>query len=99
MKKINITYNPYLIKTSVLIEGKTPKPNSRLNFGKIRLQEWANNIADILVEESRDKNFQIEFVGLETDFEDLRLLFLRQKMSQYRSFSRKNLLLKRSSMR
>lgn len=71
MKKINITYNPYLIKTSVLIEGKTPKPNSRLNFGKIRLQEWANNIADILVEESRDKNFQIEFVGLETDFEDL----------------------------
>lgn len=71
MKKINITYNPYLIKTSVLIEGKTPKPNSRLNYGKIRLQEWANNIADILVEESRDKNFQIEFVGLETDFEDL----------------------------
>lgn len=71
MKNIKITYNPYLIKTSVLIEGKTPKPNSRLNFGKIRLQEWANNIADILVEESRDKNFQIEFVGLETDFEDL----------------------------
>lgn len=71
MKNIKITYNPYLIKTSVLIEGKTPKPNSRLNFGKIRLQEWANNIADILVEESHDKNFQIEFVGLETDFEDL----------------------------
>ena len=71
MKNIKITYNPYLIKTSVLIEGKTPKPNSRLNFRKIRLQEWANNIADILVEESRDKNFQIEFVGLETDFEDL----------------------------
>lgn len=34
MKNIKITYNPYLIKTSVLIEGKTPKPNSRLNFGK-----------------------------------------------------------------
>ena len=72
MKQIKITYNPYLIKTSVLIDGKAPKPNSRLNFGKIRLQEWANNIAKILVEESRDRNFKIEFIGLETDFEDLR---------------------------
>ena len=72
MKQIKITYNPYLIKTSVLIDGKVPKPNSRLNFGKIRLQEWANNIAKILVEESRDRNFIIEFIGLETDFEDLR---------------------------
>lgn len=71
MKRIKITYNPYLIKTSVLVEGKSPKPNSKLNFGKIRLQEWSNNIVDILVEECRDRNFQIEFVGLETDFEDL----------------------------
>ena len=82
MKRIKITYNPYLIKTSVLVEGKSPKPNSKLNFGKIRLQEWSNNIVDILVEECRDRNFQIEFVGLETH-----------------SISRKNLLLKRLSIR
>lgn len=79
MKDVKITYNPYLVKTSVLVEGKMPKPNSRLNFGKIRLQEWANNIADILVEESRDRNFNIEFVGLETDFEDLQAAISESK--------------------
>ena len=56
MKKIEIKYNPFLISTEILIDNKKPKANSSLNFGKLRLQEWAGNLPDILVSEYSDKS-------------------------------------------
>lgn len=72
MIKITIKYNPYHIQTEVLINGKPPKDNSKLHFGKRRIQEWAEEIPDILVKECRDRQFCIHFIGIQSDFEDLK---------------------------
>lgn len=75
MKKISIKYNPYLISTQITIDGEELKKNSSLRFEKQRLQEWADQLPDLLVKECKDKNFQIDFIGTSTDFEDLKLAF------------------------
>lgn len=72
MKKISIKYNPYHIQTEILIDGKAPKDNSKLHFGKLRLQEWAEEIPDILVKECNDREFNIHFIGTPTDYNDLK---------------------------
>lgn len=72
MKNITIKYNPYHIQTEILIEGIAPKDNSKLHFGKLRLQEWAEEIPDILVKECSDREFIIHFIGTPTDYDDLK---------------------------
>ena len=72
MKKIHIKYNPYHIQTEILIDGKAPKPNSKLNFGKLRIQEWSTRLPKILVDECSDRNYEILFDGTQTDFDDLK---------------------------
>ena len=72
MKNISIKYNPYHIQTEILVEGKLPKDNSKLHFGKLRLQEWAEEIPDILVKECNDREFCIHFTGTPTDYNDLK---------------------------
>lgn len=71
MQKIFIKYNPYQVKTEVLIEDKTPKKNSRLNFGDCRLQEWIDDLPDILLEECSTREFEITFHGTVPDYEDV----------------------------
>ena len=71
MQKIYIKYNPYLVKTEVLIGENAPKKNSRLNFGNRRLQEWVDTLLEILVEECSTKNFEIIFHGTVHDYEDI----------------------------
>ncbi|KKB45512.1 hypothetical protein HMPREF1212_04706 [Parabacteroides sp. HGS0025] len=72
MKQIKIKYNPYLLSTEILIDGKKPKANSKLNFGKLRIQEWSSRLPEILIEECSDRNYEIEFIGTETDYNDLK---------------------------
>ena len=72
MKKIHIKYNPYHIQTDILIDGKAPKPNSKLNFGKLRIQEWSTRLPKILVDECSERNYEILFDGTQTDFDDLK---------------------------
>lgn len=72
MKNVKIAYNPYLLRTHFLIDGKEPAKNSPLNFGSKRLQEWSEDLAKRLVQECSDRNFNIEFTGLRNDFEDLK---------------------------
>lgn len=71
MQKIYIKYNPYKVKTEVLIGENVPKKNSRLNFGNRRLQEWVDSLLEILVEECSTKNFEIIFHGTVHDYEDI----------------------------
>ena len=75
MKIIHIKYNPYHIQTEILIDGKAPKDNSKLHFGKLRIQEWAEELPEILVKECSDREFTIHFVGTLTDFNDLKEAF------------------------
>lgn len=81
MKRVKIKYNPYLIQTEIQVNGKSPKDNSRLNFKEKekRLQEWCGQLADILIEEYNDRNFNIEFTGTLADYEDLKTALYANK--------------------
>ena len=72
MKKVTIVYNPFLLSTSIIVDGKKPSDNSSLDFRKQRLQEWAEKLPKILLEEYRDKNITVEFTGTLDDFMDLK---------------------------
>lgn len=71
MKKVFIKYNPYQVTTEILIEGKVIKKNSRLNVPDQRLQEWIDNLPEILYEECSTKQFEITFQGTTLDYEDV----------------------------
>lgn len=75
MKKVSIKYNPYLVTTEVTIDGQSPKPNSQLNVGKLRLQDWVDHLPEILCNEYRDNNFEITFIGTQADYEDVTIAF------------------------
>ena len=72
MKQVKIKYNPFIKRTEIVVDGRKPKGNSSLNFGDRRLQEWAGELPEILVNEYNDKNFSIEFTGTLADYEDLK---------------------------
>ncbi len=73
MKNIEFKYNPYTIVTTIFVDGELPSEDSRLCIpdGQ-RLQEWADELADILKDEFYGEKFEFEFTGLETDFEYLK---------------------------
>ncbi|WP_288324436.1 dynamin family protein [uncultured Phocaeicola sp.] len=83
MKTIKIKYNPYLLETTIQVDGKAPKSNSKLNFGKLRIQEWSARLAQILLDECSDRNFCIEFTGTQSDFEDLKEALTASKSFQW----------------
>lgn len=72
MKKVKIVYNPFLLTTTITVDGKRPDENSSLDFKGQRLQEWAEKLPKILLDEYRDKNISIEFTGTLDDFTDLK---------------------------
>lgn len=71
MKRVFIKYNPYQVTTEITIDDKPLKKNSRLNVPVQRIQEWVDNLPDILFEECSTKDFEITFHGTELDFEDV----------------------------
>lgn len=71
MKQVFIKYNPYQVTTEILIDGKEIKKNSRLNVPDQRLQEWIDNLPEILYEECSTKQFEITFQGTTLDYEDV----------------------------
>lgn len=71
MQKIFIKYNPYQVRTEILIDGNAPKKNSRLNFSDCRLQEWIDDLPNILFEECSTRDFEITFHGTVPDYEDV----------------------------
>ena len=71
MREIFIKYNPYRLETTILIDGAAPKQNSRLNFTDQRLQEWIEELPDILFEECSTRNYKLTFHGTILDYEDV----------------------------
>ncbi len=78
MKKVFIKYNPYKIETEIMVEGKKLAENSslgeRIALGS-RLQEWVEDLPQILIDEYNDQDFDILFHGTLLDFEDLTEVF------------------------
>ena len=71
MREIFIKYNPYKLVTEIKIDGEPLKKNSKLNFGDRRLQEWVEDLPDILFEECSTRDFKIIFHGTIPDYEDI----------------------------
>jgi GTPase Era involved in 16S rRNA processing len=73
MTKVSIRYNPYLVKTSVEIDGGQVTAQSRLHsiFTGKRLQDWIDPFLAILPEVVGNHDFDITFHGTRLDAEDL----------------------------
>lgn len=71
MKKVFIKYNPYQVTTEILIDGEKPPQNSELHHPQQRLQEWVDELPDILVKESNSERIQVTFHGTSMDFDDI----------------------------
>lgn len=71
MREIFIKYNPYRLETKILIDGVAPKQNSLLDFKDRRLQEWIEELPEILFEECSSRDFKLTFHGTILDYEDV----------------------------
>lgn len=74
MKKVFIKYNPYKLETELTVDGKELAQNSKLGEQILpgrRLQEWVEDLPQILVDEFNDTDFNITFHGTMMDYEDL----------------------------
>lgn len=78
MKKIFIKYNPYNLETELTVDGKKLAQNSKIGeriLPDSRLQEWVEDLPQLLIDEYNDNDFDIVFHGTLLDFEDLTEVF------------------------
>lgn len=71
MNEMLIKYNPYRLETTILVDGDAPQQKSKLNFADRRLQEWIEELPEIIFEEYRTREFKIIFHGTILDYEDV----------------------------
>ena len=75
MKNVSISYNPYKLKTHITVDGKELAKNSELRERSAegnRLQEWVEDLPNMLIDEFNDKKFAVLFHGTIMDYEDLK---------------------------
>lgn len=75
MNHIAITHNPFLVETEFLINGHLPSESSNIMaYSSRRLQLWVEQIFDDLqVLFNGSKEFFIEFTGVDSDFNDIKI--------------------------
>jgi len=78
MKEVFIKYNPYKLETEIKVDGKKLAKNSVLGEKSAdgsRLQEWVEELPNILIDEYNDTEFNVTFHGTLLDYEDLTAVF------------------------
>ena len=76
MVKAELSYNPYLQETKIRFNGRSPRVNSLVEkYQKEKLQDWLHKLPDIFRDEMNGYNFDLEFSGTKTDFEELKAAF------------------------
>lgn len=81
MAQVYVKYNPYRMTTQIKVNGKEISNDSTLfkvTKGK-RLQEWVGNFPQMLVDEFNTVDFDIEFYGMELDWDDFEDIFVHAK--------------------
>lgn len=78
--KVSIKYNPYAIKTEILVDENKLQGNSSLNVGPLRLQEWIDKMPDFLNEEFLEDEYEIEYTGPQYDFWDIEEAFRNSEL-------------------
>ena len=70
--KVYFKYNPYTVESEILIDGVAIEPPNRLfDLKNERIQVWLDQFLPILIEMCNDNSFQIDFYGLQLDYDDL----------------------------
>lgn len=80
MKKVFIKYNPYKIETTITVDGKKLADNSKIGEKSAlgtRLQEWIEEMPQLLIDEYNDNDFEITFHGTLLDYDDLAEVFTK----------------------
>lgn len=73
MTEVEVLYNPFLVETIIKIDGKIAKPpNPLAEFAEDRLQIWADEFYEKLVETCEDQEYSVYFYGMRADALDLR---------------------------
>lgn len=76
MVKVELSYNPYLMETKVLFDGRKPRINSRVEkYYHSKLQDWIKEIPEIFYDEMNGYGFELEFSGTKMDFEQIEKTF------------------------
>jgi len=77
MVKAELSYNPYLMETIIKFNGQSPKINSpveKYQEGKLHL--WIDKLPFIFRDEMNGYDFELEYSGLQSDFESVRRAFV-----------------------
>lgn len=77
MEQVYVHYNPYHLETIIKINGEEVSPDSNLYqcVKKKKLRKWADNFPELLEQEYASDKYEIQFYGLELDWEDFREAF------------------------
>lgn len=59
MKEMLIKYNPYRLETTILVDGDAPQQKSKLNFADRRLQEWIEELPEIILRNTEPVNLRL----------------------------------------
>lgn len=77
MVKVELSYNPYLMETTIKFNGKNPRINSLVEkYQENVLQTWINKIPSIFYDEMNGYDFELEFSGTAADYADVKKAFL-----------------------
>ena len=77
MAKIIVKYNPYKLETSLTVNGREVEKDSLLLrvIKNKRLQEWIGDFPKMLVDELNCVDFDIDFIGMNLDWDDFEYSF------------------------
>ena len=83
MVKAELTHNPYLLQTTVLFNGQSPKINSQIEkYASQPFKDWVHKVPGIFYDEMNGYDFDLYFTGTVSDFEELRSAFAAAGVSQ-----------------
>lgn len=81
MAKIVVKYNPYKLETTITMNGHEIEKDSALSriIKNKRLQEWIGKFPKMLVDELNCVDFDIDFIGMDLDWDDFEYAFMQAK--------------------
>ena len=83
MVTAKLKHNPYLLETTIEFNGQAPRINSQVEkYESKTLQDWIEKIPSIFYDEMNGYDFDLSFVGTESDFADLKRAFVMAGVSE-----------------
>lgn len=73
MTEIFLSYNPYKVETTILVDGEKLNEDSYLEkFKNERLQVWIENLVPQLINQLNENELKLTFKGTKLDYEDVK---------------------------